>query len=92
VFSSGCWLYCSAGVYGVKQWEREQAETQIIKIRASLNDNISAPNKIKRLRYPSGRLYPLDRHENKVAKLALLEKRVDKLMNQGLVKWFNRAY
>jgi len=76
----------------MKEWEREQAEKRIIKIRASLNDQNSAPDKIKRLRYPSGRLYPLKRHQNKVNKLELLEKRVDSLMEQGLVKWFNRVY
>ena len=76
----------------MKQWEREQAVTQIIKIRNSLNDTISAPDKIKRPRYPCGRLYSLKRHENKLIKLALLEKRAGNLLEDGLIKWFNRVY
>ena len=76
----------------MREWEREQAVTQIIKIRESLNDTISAPNEIKRPRYASGRLYSLKRHENKLIKLELLENRVANLMEEGLVKWFYRVY
>ena len=76
----------------MKQWEREQAENQIIKIRTALNDLHNAPHEIKRLRYPSGRLYPLKRHQNKVNKLKRLEKRVGSLMEEGLLKWFHNRY
>jgi hypothetical protein len=76
----------------MKQWEVEQAQEQIIKIRASLNDPINPPNKIKRLRYPSGRYHPFKRHQNKVDKLVKLEKRVDLLLEEGFTKWFNRTY
>ena len=76
----------------MKLWEIEQAKAQIIKIRCSLNDNLSPPDEIKRPRYESGRLFPLKRHESKINKLKILEKRVDNLAEQGLLRWLNRVY
>ena len=76
----------------MKQWELEQAQTQIVKIRRSLNDEINPPDKIKRPRYPCGRLLEQKRFNNRVRKLKTLEKRVDNLLENGLLKWFNRVY
>jgi hypothetical protein len=76
----------------VKQWEIEQAQTQIIKIRASLNDNLSPVKDIKRPRYPSGRLLERKVFDNRVHKLALLENHVNSMLYSGFNKWFNRAY
>jgi hypothetical protein len=76
----------------VKQWEIEQAQAQIIKIRASLNDDISPASDIKRPRYPCGRLLERIVFETRVNKLIKLENHVDKLLTKGLLKWFNRSY
>jgi hypothetical protein len=87
VFSSGCGLYCSAGIYGVKQNEVEWHTSQINKVRSQLNDYVHPVNEIVK---------PLNMRtvvfNRRIKRLARHEKAFDDKLSAGLVKWFNKVY
>ena len=76
----------------MKSWELEQAQNQIFKLRRSLKDDLSPPGEIKRPRYASGRILGIKRFQNRITKLKMLEKRVDKLVSEECIKWYKRVY
>lgn len=76
----------------MRLWELGVAQKQIIKIRASLNDPVNPPDKIKRPRYPCGRLLEQKVFDNRVAKLDRLEKHVENMLYEDLNKWFKSVY
>ena len=76
----------------VKIAEIAYSKRQIERIRARLQAGNTPTPQITRPRYDSGRLMDIKRFETLVERLIKHEKRVDRLAEEGLLKWFNRTY
>jgi hypothetical protein len=87
VFSSSCGLYCSAGVYRVKNYKSSVKEKQYLKIRLMLNAELTPIEDIKR---PVGMKKYL--WERRYKKLRRLHREIDALISEGLQKDLNRMY
>jgi hypothetical protein len=87
VFSSSCWLYCSAGVYSVKNKELEVHAFQINKVREQLNapnipiNDINKPYMMRTVVF-NRRIKRLVRHE----------KAFESKLELELMRWFNNRY
>jgi hypothetical protein len=87
VFSSGCWLYSSAGVYGVKNKELEIHAFQINKVREQLNAPNIPINDIVKPKYMLTRVFV-----RRIKRLARHEKAFESKLEESLVNWLNKTY